>query len=124
MRAYTQVFVLSVIMVMSSFVYASCSVTTQSWPMSTFPVLVPISSWSQFQLVTCSQFQLVVKLYELIVTFPCIHFLHTFTSKTCHSRCYTYRILRKTTRILSIATRSRKNSMPISILCISNRASA
>ena len=26
--------------------------------------------WSQFQLVTCSQFQLVVRLYALIVTFP------------------------------------------------------
>ena len=33
-------------------------------------------------------------------------------------------ILRKTTRILSIATRWSKNSMPVSILCISSRASA
>ena len=68
-RTHTQVFMLSmwksVIMVMSSLVYASCTVNTQSCP----PLLVPIS--------TCSQFQLVVKLYELIVTLPCSHFLHT-----------------------------------------------
>ena len=31
-----------------------------------------------FPISTCSQFQLVVRLYELIVTFPCSHFLHTF----------------------------------------------
>ena len=35
--------------------------------------LVPIS--------TCSQFQLVVRLYELIVTFSCSHFLHTFAPR-------------------------------------------
>ena len=40
---------------------------------SEFPLLVPIS--------TCSQFQLVVILYELIVTFPCSHFLHTFAPR-------------------------------------------
>ena len=33
-------------------------------------ILVPIS--------TCSQFQLVVRLYDLIVTFSCGHLLHTF----------------------------------------------
>ena len=36
-------------------------------------ILVPIS--------TCSQFQLVVRLYELIVTIPCSHFLHTFAPR-------------------------------------------
>ena len=36
-------------------------------------IMVPIS--------TCSQFQLVVRLYELIVTFPCSHFLHTFAPR-------------------------------------------
>ena len=86
MRTHTQVFVLSmwksVIMVMSSLVSASCSVTTQSWPILNFPLLVPIS--------TCSQFQRVVRLYELIVTFPCSHFLHTCTAKTCHLRCCAY----------------------------------
>ena len=76
-----------------SLVYASCSVTTQSWMSSlvsascittqscrilNFPLLVPSSSWSQYQLVTCSQFQLVVRLYDLIVTFSCSHFVHTF----------------------------------------------
>ena len=51
------------------FVSASCIVTTHSWPILNFPLLVPISSWSQYQLVTCSQFQIVVRLYDLIVTF-------------------------------------------------------
>ena len=37
--------------------------------------------WSQFQLVTCSQFQLVVRLYALIVTFSCSHFVHTFAPR-------------------------------------------
>ena len=36
-------------------------------------ILVPIS--------TCSQFQLVVRLYELIVTIPCSHFVHTFAPR-------------------------------------------
>ena len=35
--------------------------------------LLPIS--------TCSQFQLVVRLYGLIVTFPCSFFLHTFAPR-------------------------------------------
>ena len=75
---------------MSSLVYASCKVTTPSCPILTFPLLVPIPS--------CSQFQLVVRLYELIVTFSCRHFLHTFTAKTCHLRCcaYTPRRLQQT----------------------------
>ena len=54
MRAHTQTLWKSVKMLMSSLVSASCSVTTQSWPVSTFPLLVPISSWSQFQLVPSS----------------------------------------------------------------------
>ena len=79
MRTHTQVFVLSVIMVMSSLVYASCKVfasckvTTQSCPILTFPLLVPI--------LTCSKIQLVVRLYELIVTSSCSHFLHTFAPR-------------------------------------------
>ena len=36
-------------------------------------ILVPIS--------TCSQFQLVVRLYDLIVTFSCGHLLHTFAPR-------------------------------------------
>ena len=47
-------------------------------PILNFPLLVPILSRSQFQLVTCFQFQLVVILYELIVTFPCSHFCAHF----------------------------------------------
>ena len=36
-------------------------------------------------------YQLVVRLYDLIVTFSCSHLLHTFcTAKTCHLRCYAY----------------------------------
>ena len=66
---------------MLSLVSASCIVTTHSWPILNFPLLVPISSWSQFQLVTCSQFQLVVRLYDLIVTFSCSHFVHTFAPR-------------------------------------------
>ena len=101
MRAHSQTMWKSVKMVMSSLVFASCSVTTQSWtivnmlslvsescfvtthswPILNFPLLVPISSWSQFQLVTCSQFQLVVKLYELIVTFSCSHLVHTLAPR-------------------------------------------
>ena len=73
---------------MLSLVCASYIVTTHSWPILNFPLLVPISSWSQFQLVTCSQFQLVVRLYALIVTFSCSHFVHTFcTAETRHLRC-------------------------------------
>ena len=49
--------------------------------------LVPISSWSQFHFVTCSQFQLVVCLYELIVTFPSSSFVHTFAPRKRHLRC-------------------------------------
>ena len=77
-------------MVMLSLVLASCSVTTQSWPFLNFPLLVPISSWSKFQLVTCCQFQLVVKLNALIVTFSCIHFVHTFAPWKRHLRCGIY----------------------------------
>ena len=100
-RAHAQTMWKSVEMVVLSLVYASCSVTTQSWtivnmlslvsascivtthswPILNFPLLVPISSWSQFQLVTCSQFQLIVRLYELIVTFSCSHFVHTFAPR-------------------------------------------
>ena len=36
-------------------------------------------------------YQLVVRLYELIVTFPRSHFLHTVcTAKTCHLTCCAY----------------------------------
>ena len=114
MRAHAQTLWKPVEVVMLSLVYASCSVTTQSWtivnmlslmsascivttqswPILYFPLLVPFSSWSQFQLVTCSQFQLVVRLYDLIVTFflwPfCAHFC---TAKTRHLRCCIYKLV-------------------------------
>ena len=91
MRAHAQTMWKSVEVVRLSLVYASCSVTTQSWTILNFPLLVPISSWSQFQLVTCFQFQLVVILYELIVTFPCSHFVHNFAPrKQRHLRCCIY----------------------------------
>ena len=77
---------------MLSLVSASCIVTTHSWPILNFPLLVPISSWSQFQLVTCSQFQLVVRLYDLIVTVSLQPFCAQFcTAKTRHLRCCIYR---------------------------------
>ena len=44
-------------------------------------LMANVHFWSQFQLVTCSQFQLVVRLYELIVAFFCSHFVHTFTPR-------------------------------------------
>ena len=43
--------------------------------LSFLPLWVPVS------LVTCSQFQLVVRMYELIVTFHCNHFVHTFAPR-------------------------------------------
>ena len=51
---------------MLSLVSASCIVTTHSCPILNFPLLVPFSS--QIQLMTCSQFQLVVRLYQFIIT--------------------------------------------------------
>ena len=40
-------------------------------------------------------YQLVAKLYDLIVTFfSCSHILHTCTAKTCHLRCYAYTLRR------------------------------
>ena len=47
-------------------------------------ILVPIS--------TCSQFQLVVKLYELIVIFPVAIFCTLLHRETCHLRCCAYRL--------------------------------
>ena len=76
---------------MLSLVSASCIVTTHSWPILNFPLLVPFSSWSKFQLVTCSQFQLVVRLYDLFVTFSLYPYsAHFCTAKTRHLRCCIY----------------------------------
>ena len=52
--------------------------------MKCYHAIMATTFGTNFNLVpssTCSQFQLVVKLYELIVTFPCSHFLHTFAPR-------------------------------------------
>ena len=60
---------------MLSLVSASCIVTTHSCPILNFTLLVPISTCNLFPIPT------VVRLYDLIVTFSCSHFVHTFAPR-------------------------------------------